>query len=292
MGDSILRSMANGGRPEPQQRFARSCEVAFGAGLDHPVRVMASGRGQVAARLIPDNLEAGTLILLLDAADGRTGALLVPPLLSAGMVQLLTFGMLTAASVAPRMPTATDAALLEPLVNRVLDDMAEADQGFERLRFGALLAPAHFARVMPEGALDEYWSELKLGADHSGKVRLIMPPPMPDEASEVMDPAEWRAALSENVSAAQVSLQVVLEEYRMPLQRVEALSVGDELTIPMEALERAQLRISNGEKVGIGKLGRFGGRRAFKFTDGQKAEPAPALPVENENGASIEGSPV
>ncbi|NVO28557.1 hypothetical protein HJ526_14095 [Donghicola sp. C2-DW-16] len=301
MPDTALERMVRTGpKPvEPSDRFARACEVALGDALNHPVVVEESPRIQITAREAVRELSEGAMVLLLDAPDGGTGALLMPADLAAGMIELLTFGMLSRGPVAARMPTATDAAVIEPVVRALLQRMAAWEDG-QPMRFGALLAPSHFARVMPEGMLDAYCAKVTLSDERAGHLRVLVPVPIPEEPER--DPeveAKWRASMAENVTGSTVRVEVMLDALHLTLAEVSEWTEGTVLTFPVEVLESADLRVRGGDCIGRARVGRLGAHRAVRLP---AAEPAPeteldmpmmpALVPENDNGDDFPIAPV
>lgn len=283
---------------EPSDRFARACEVALGDVLNHPVTVVGCPRTQITAREAVRDMAEGAMVLLLDAPDGGTGALLMPAELAAGMIELLTFGALSRSPVARRAPTATDAAVVEPVIRELMQLIARWDEGSAPMRFGALLAPNHFARVMPEGELDAYCAQVILSDERAGDLRVLVPVPAP--VVEEPDPelnAKWRAGMAENVTGSCVRMEVMLGPMKLTLAEINEWTEGTVLTFPLEALEGAELRVRGGDSIGRARVGRLGGHRAVRLPVAEVPEEPempmmPALVPENDNGDDFPIAPV
>ncbi|MEY8881936.1 FliM/FliN family flagellar motor switch protein [Donghicola sp. XS_ASV15] len=271
---ALERKVRSGPKPaETLDHFARACEVGMGAALNFPALVSGSDRGEITARDAVSMMVEGGLVLLLDGPEGRMGAMIFPPELGAGMIELLTFGVLSHHPITPRVPTTTDAAVIEPVVREVLNQMAaRSEDRTEPMRFGALLSPQHFARVMPEGALDFWSAQVSLSAERTGRVWLLETRPVIEDA--LPDPeveARWREEMTESVAGAAVRLDVVLGPLRLALADINAWDVGTVLPLSIEMLESAEVRVNGGEAMGGGHVGRFGGMRAVRLVSDKAA---------------------
>lgn len=307
MPESALeRKLRSGPKPaEILDAFARACEVGIGAALNYPVQVVGSGTGQMTARDAVHEMADGGMVLLLDGPDGGLGALIIPPELAAGMIELLTFGALSGHPVPGRVATATDAAVIEPVVRALLSEVAaRREDPAEPMRFGALLSAQHFARVMPEGALDAYSAEVTLSPERAGRLWLLSTLPVPKEPEPDPDgEARWRDGMTENVTGSNVRVEVKLGPLQVSLAEMSEWQVGTVLHLGTEALEAAEVQVNGAEGLGRARVGRLGGLRAIRFETETEAEdlpemdmPAdPALPTvlpENDEGEDVAISPI
>ena len=310
MPESALeRKLRSGPKPaETLDAFARACEVGIGAALNYPVQVSGSEQGEMTARDAVQEMAEGGMVLLLDAPDGGLGALIIPPALAAGLIELLTFGALSTHPVSHRAATATDAAVIEPVVRALLMEVAARREGAEApMQFGALLSAQHFARVMPEGALDAYSVEVMISPERAGRLWLLTTKPIPKEPEP--DPeadARWRGGMAENVTGSTVRVDVMLGPLQVSLAEMSEWQIGTVLTLGIEVLEAAEVQINGSEALGRARVGRLGGLRAIRLeTDGDAPEPTappeePALPTvlpsdtewDNENGEDVPISPI
>lgn len=304
MPESALeRKLRSGPKPaELLDAFARACEVGIGAALNYPVQVGESRQGQMTARDAVHETSDGGMVLLFDGPDEGLGALILPPELAAGMIELLTFGALSAHPVSARVATATDAAVIEPVVRALLAEVAaRSDEPTEPMRFGALLSAQHFARVMPEGALDAFQAEVQLSPERAGRLWLLTTVPAPKEPdSDPVAEARWRDGMTENVTGATVRVEVKLGPLQVSLAEMSDWQVGTVLTLGIEALEAAEVQVNGAEGLGRARVGRLGGVRAIRFetdasTDELPPMPEPGLPTvlpENDEGEDVPISPI
>lgn len=304
MPESALeRKLRSGPKPaELLDAFARACEVGIGAALNYPVQVGESRQGQMTARDAVHEMSDGGMVLLLDGPDEGLGALIFPSALAAGMIELLTFGALSAHPVPGRVATATDAAVIEPVVRALLAEVAaRRDEPTEPMRFGALLSAQHFARVMPEGALDAFQAEVQLSPERAGRLWLLTTLPVPKEPdSDPVAEARWRDGMNENVTGSTVRVEVKLGPLQVSLAEMSDWQVGTVLTLGIEALEAAEVQVNGAEGLGRARVGRLGGVRAIRFetdasTDELPPMPEPGLPTvlpENDEGEDVPISPI
>lgn len=304
MPESALeRKLRSGPKPaELLDAFARACEVGIGAALNYPVQVGESRQGQMTARDAVHEISDGGMVLLLDGPDEGLGALILPPELAAGMIELLTFGALSAHPVSARVATATDAAVIEPVVRALLAEVAaRRDEPTEPMRFGALLSAQHFARVMPEGALDAFQAEVQLSPERAGRLWLLTTVPVPEEPeTDPVAEARWRDGMNENVTGSTVRVEVKLGPLQVSLAEMSDWQVGTVLTLGIEALAAAEVQVNGAEGLGRARVGRLGGVRAIRFETDQSADelppmPEPALPTvlpENDEGEDVPISPI
>lgn len=241
-------------------------------------------------------LDETGLVLLLEGKDGRAGAAVLGGALVAGLVQHQTTGRVTDPPAEVRRCTDTDAAIVAPLVEGMLDrargELAEGpDAGWtEGLRFGARLDGLRalaLALQAPVFRLFRLTGELA-GSVCRGEIALALPEPPPPVADRAPAPA---ADLAAAAAAAPVELQAILHRLSMPLAEVGTLTRGRRLTLPSAALGAVELRAPGGPTVTAVRLGQIDGMRAVRLpgpAPEDQATPALALPDEEARGASME----
>lgn len=230
------------------------------------------------------------LIAVLDEGGGPgLGLMLLSPEVVAGMVEQMTTGQVQAGSVAPRRPTRTDAALLAPLIDAALVAL-EAGLAGEAADEGAWAEGYRFASTVPDaralGLLLEDVSyrvlqgrvDLANGAK-GGEVVLALPDqrravPQAPIAPELGD---FSADLVAQIEASPVRIDAVLLRLSLPLGVVLSLEQGQVIDLAQADLGRIALEGSDGRQVAQGRLGRQGGMRAVRVTDGGSAA-LPSVP--------------
>lgn len=274
-GNPILRRKASAGRRQHEARApsaARALRLALARTAETRLRlglVVGSATEESADQeTLPAALDATGLVLLVEGADGRAGAVVLAPTLVAGIVQHQTTGRVTEGPPEARRFTATDAAIVAPLVEGMLDRAAAElsagpDAGWvEGLRFGARLEGIRalmLALRSPRFRLFRFVVELA-GGTRTGDIALALPEPPPVEAAEpAAAPAPDLAAAAER---APVDLDAVLHRLRLPLAEVSGFAPGTVLALPADVLSRVTLTTCGGQSIAQARLGRVDGMRA------------------------------
>lgn len=259
---------------------ARAGRDEMGVALD--LRDVVTERRTLAelVELLPEP----ALVAVLDDVGGQaTGVIVLDAALTAGMVEALTTGAVTAAGEGPaRRPTRTDGAMLAPVIDHALAgfEAALADgSGVSRggYRFAAL---ADGARALPllmeEGSYRLLRADAVLGSGtRDGRLILALPDvaagppprlPVPPDGSFATD-------LVAQVESAQVRMEAVLLRLNLPLGDMLALAAGQEIALPQADIGRIALEGVDGRRVATGRLGRQGGLRAVRLDPTGTEEP-------------------
>lgn len=274
--------------------------ISAGAGL-------TAQTGAVTDRALPlaealDLIDVdGFLALLGQAARPGLAALaILDQTLFSALVEALTVGRLgPATAAAPRRPTATDAALLGAVIDRLLADLdraqreagaADPDSRGPWQLVRGLNEPRLLGAILDEGAYRLAGIEVTLpdtaGGTRTGQLTLLVPAPDPPPAAAVeavpgsavpAPAAEGQGAPVEaTIGAAPAMLQAVLGRVTVPLDQALALAVGQRLELPLAALEEVELVGPGGEAHAIARLGQSKGMRAVRILSlGGTAPPPP-----------------
>lgn len=224
------------------------------------------------AELLPDP----ALIAVLDEGQGRsTGFAVLDAALTAGMVEALTTGRVSAGGEA-RRPTRTDAAMLAPVLDRALAGFETALDGvagqetMRGYRFAALADGARSLLLMlDEGPYRLMRARGVLGGGlRDGVLMLGLPdrtsPVTPRIAPPVRDDS-FAADMAAQVVQAAVRLDAVLLRLSLPLGTVLQLEVGQEIALVQADIARIGLEGLDGRRVATGLLGQQGGLRAIRI---------------------------
>lgn len=216
------------------------------------------------------------LLLLLDGPPGLTGALALDRALMAALIQQQTMGRVSATKPEERPYTATDAALVAPLVNATLERAAKLAEnpadirclsGFE---FGARVEDRRSALLALDAETYRVFDltlELDGGALQGG-ICLILPEPEP-RADAVNDTSETQNSptLGHAMGVTRADLIAVMSRVSIPLTELSQMKPGDLLPLVQERLDRIELVSIAGEKVAVGRLGQTGGLRALRLNE-------------------------
>jgi flagellar motor switch protein FliM len=251
--------------------LARAAQAAMG--LDLEVEGAAAGPASLAEVLevLPDH----ALIAALEGPAGATGAIALGPGLLTALVERQTLGRVTPRPVVPRRPTRTDAAIAAGLIDAALaalDTALEAEEdrvwaaGFRTAAhvdgartLSLLLEDAGFRLIRARARAQGKGGEVILALPARG--RGTPPPPPADQAAAMV----FRAALGEQVMAAEAMLTAVIARVSLPLSQVMALAPGEVLRLGPAALDRVDLDGPDGIRVAGGRLGQTRSLRALRL---------------------------
>ncbi len=289
-GSDLARAMATG--------VLRVADRMDGLGLSTGARTAR----RLDADAAFDAFDARALCLLLDpeghdpAAPGsvspealaaRTGLVVLHPALTDGLIEVQTIGRVEGPARPARRPTRIDAALAQPFVLSLLDqirallpvDTNEPCPG--TLRAGSFIAgPASLGLILTASHYLRVDLEIELAQGHrQAGLSFVLPLDVAARATaEEPDPrGEWAPAMEAIAMEAPVRLEAVLPPLKMPLSRLVTLKVGDLIPIDAQALSRLSLhggasgitvpgraRLPRGASLKA-RLGQLNGVRAVKI---------------------------
>ncbi|MFN4172979.1 MAG: FliM/FliN family flagellar motor switch protein [Pseudorhodobacter sp.] len=224
------------------------------------------------------------LIVMLEGPEGGLGLMVLSPGLMAGLIEMQTFGRLTANPPLVRRPTRTDAAMVSGLLDRALEGLAHTlETEPERVWTDGFRTTSFIEDPRPLGLLLEDVSYNVLsghvlvgGGEKSGDLILALPAKGCGRQPEAHRPVSgedepgkgflFRAALAEQVSQAEATLVAVIARVRMPLQQVLTLRAGDPVPLGTAAIDRVDLEGLDGVRLAGGKLGQSKGSRAVRLS--------------------------
>lgn len=296
--DSALRRKAASGRSEHGAKamtLAKALRLSLAKSadklLDMAMAALSQRLEEVAQTDLQDYLPVGGLLILLEGPHGRCGAALIDGALTGALVQQQTMGrVLPLKEGEERAPTDTDAALCAPFLERLLEQAGllvedQSDRLLLRgLQFGAR---AEDARQLFLALQAQDFMVARIGCDiaagtRQGELTLCLPRLQSEEAAvmEGLEPGEEvkvtpplrRTLLSEAVLELNADLRVALTQIRMPLRKVQSLSPGSTLDLPLSCFEQALVLSARGKVIARGSLGQVEGLRALRVTP--RPEPA------------------
>lgn len=225
---------------------------------------------QVPALTAPDSLN-----LYLDGPDGF-GVAIFDSDVAMSMVEIQTLGRVLKRRPEPRTMTLTDAALVADPLDQVLamqEKLAETVEGqplSSGFRYADMVAdPRQFPLSLGDGRHDHVRLSLKVGAEamRTGAVHLVLPRPGAAVEAAPASRDEWEARLSERLMGSEVTVVAELTRLTLDVGRVQALAIGDLLTLPRRALGTVQLVTGAGTALGNARLGRSDGRKAVRIEE-------------------------
>lgn len=255
-------------------RHSLSCDLS--------VAVLTETKLPAAIGLI-DPLSSLALVAPIQSPGGDTGLVAMDRTGLDIVLGLRTTGRLTQ-SARPnagteKPATLVEAALVRPLVNSIMTAWHVALEGdkFERLVTGYRCgAPGGSVRgqllSVTEGGV--YWLQLELlfGHDILAKMAFVLPidridlPRATSRKPNSTDGQAWSHGLTSAVLDSRIPIEAVLHRQSLSLTRLQALTEGDILRLPDDALSRVILTTEDRTAVALGRLGQRSGARALRLS--------------------------
>jgi len=234
-----------------------------------------------------------TLLVLLDGPHGTVAVVALDADLVGAIIQQQTMVNVTRPVAEPRIMTRTDAAMVAPLLDAVLQRSAallETDaerQVFDGFKFGARVEDVRTLGLMLEA--QDYWM-FSLSADISGGVRqaemlfcLPIPVTRQHQIADTADHPDAQPTLNPLIMSASAELTAVLCKLRLPLSEVQAFGVGDVIPVARAALGETGLHAQTGRRICRAQLGQSGGYRALKLVGDDRARRAAQFQGETDS---------
>jgi flagellar motor switch protein FliM len=257
-----------------------------------PLAVLGATQDVVGNDACAKVFDEDQLMVLLDGPAGARGAAMVDAAFVGGLIQQQTMGTVQPfnADGPPRIMTTTDASLIEPFINTLLERAAPLPQIEEErqlmagFKFGA---KAQNLRLLMLALEDDAYHILRLTLDlaqgaRQGELLLCLPVPKPppkiadpDMAEEDEAVDEGSKTLCENVLSLKANLIVSLTQLQLPIRVAGALQVGQVLELGRVSFGDAQVRTLEGRIVGHGVLGQRDGMRALRVKHRAKNRETP-----------------
>lgn len=271
--------------------------------------VTAQGVSERVASLsdLLEHLPENGLLAVLDGPEEGQGLIAFDSAAIASLIEKQMTGSVSRSPAPSRRVTRTDAALAADLIDAILRRFETLLAGREESRWaGGFGYGSHVMDLRPLGLLLEEIDYRIFGltldfetGTREGQMLLALPAegrgefhPLEDVAGAghpKRDP-QWTQRLEQNVLLGEIPLEAVLHRFQMSISAISALKPGDELPIPVSALDNVTL--SGAETIPLGRcrLGRSRGVRALRIgADGEDSrglaslDPAPdsrSLPPE------------
>ena len=221
-------------------------------------------------RLIEDE----HLLLALNNQQGLCGLAGIDLQTRAAVIEMLTTGVLRTSPADPRAVTATDAAMIAPLITGLLEEIrlqtdGTALQGWTAdYAVGGRVANTRAAGLdMVDTSYRLVRLTLDLGAgERQGMILLALPVTREMTKAQMPDAAaDWTAALAAAVGQAPADLHAVLHRMRLSLRQINGLQVGQMLALPGITVGSVRLEAPDGRVVARVRLGQMAGLRAVRL---------------------------
>ena len=230
-----------------------------------------------------DTLHDDGLILLLDGAGAARGAACLDQQMTAALIEVQTTGRVRKGAAQPRRATRTDAAMMAPLMDALMDGIdaemrAEIDTYQPRgLGFGDRVEDLRsLALTLDAPEYDHFRVTADLGnGAKTGQFDLLLPvrADPPKKSAPPARTVDEASDIGDVILGAPAVLDAVLARITLPLREACAFQPGQTLTLDRETLIKTRLLATGGHLVAEARLGQVNGWRALRLVS------APAAPL-------------
>ncbi|QFT93391.1 flagellar motor switch protein FliM [Roseovarius sp. THAF9] len=238
------------------------------------------------------------LLILLDGLEGPPGAIKLDLQFVMALIEVQLMGEVRQGEAKSRPFTPTDAAIVQPLMDAVLDSYAEQVNACDtvpdaaRFRFGDRVENGRaLALALWAPDYDLYRLSVDFGPGaKTGMMELILPEPPPVPEVETPGGNTLARKLEENAMNAPVMLDAVLAPVRLPLREICRWAPGTVLKLSPETVTDARVIGAKGHKVAPARLGQLNGFRAVRMVLKSDSEDSPRDRTPEAHGAAaLEG---
>ncbi len=262
----------------PAKAFRLALSKAAQVVLGLAVRVQSIKEDRLNQAQLLDALDKDALLLILEGPHGTKGVAVFDTQTLAAVIEVQTLGNVMQSEAAPRLPTNTDSAMCEAILDRVLQEFeghlaastaADWATGF---RFEKRIESARLLGLALED-VDYRMFHLPLDMADGAKqgTLLIVFPAEGAGAGQLASGGEkgWAQAMEKAVCASHVDILAVLHRTQVSLATVRGFQSGDLVTVPKSAVSEVSMEGSDGRVVGVARLGQQNGFRALRISDGK-----------------------
>ncbi|NDR59442.1 FliM/FliN family flagellar motor switch protein [Aliiruegeria sabulilitoris] len=282
--------------------LSKAAEKSFGLAV---VATSCSERIVSLADLLERLPEQGLLAVLEGPGDGQ-GLLSMDVKALSAIIEKQMTGAVSQSSPPSRRVTRTDAALAADLIDAMLQRFEATLAGRPEARWASGFGySSHVEDLRPLGLLLEEIDYRVFGLSldfeigtREGQLLLALPAEgrsdalaLPEPRISLEKPAdpEWAPGLEGLVLEGEVRLEAILHRFKLPISAIPTLKVGDEIPIPLSAIDN--VRLTGTEEIPLGRcrLGQSLGLRAVRLGAGEAGAERPQSGMSNLIGAGAGG---
>ncbi|WP_170587576.1 FliM/FliN family flagellar motor switch protein [Ruegeria arenilitoris] len=235
--------------------------------------------------VVTSGLEDGQMFLLFSTKEGRVASVVLDVSLVSAVIQKQTMGEVFADPPQPRALTDTDAAMVVPLVEdmlerarKLVDDQSDAARlnGYEFASRAVDRRTLSLALVEDRYDAFEFTVELE-GGVRQGTVLILLPKISVAEGQAKHADLEPLKTLSQAAGVVRAELNAVICRMHLPLTTLSDLGIGDLLPLAGARLDRIDIAAIDRNQATTGRLGQCGGQRAVRINEFLQP-PAPTRP--------------
>lgn len=219
-------------------------------------------------------IEDDHLLLALNGDRGLCGLAGIDLQTRAAVIEMQTTGMLRATPADPRAVTATDAAMLAPLIDGLLTDAHDTTIGTPLEGWTGSYAVGDRVintRAAGMAMVDTTYRLVRLTLDlgageRQGMIQIALPLNREMKVEEAPDAAAtWSAAIAAAVGTAPAELHAVLHRMCLSLRQVDGFHVGQMLALPGITVGSIKMEAADGRVLARARLGQMTGLRAVRL---------------------------
>ena len=268
-------AVATSGSQTGERTALRALRLGFAraaaAVCNLPLAVIGATQRRADSDEVADYIRDDWLLLLLDGTEAQIGAMLLCPDSIAALIQHQTMGAVSGGTDNGRPFTETDAAMVAPLVDAMLQkacDLVQVATDAQCLTGYSFGARSEDARSLALTLEADQYRVFELSLDFAGGIAqgtacLILPEPPEPEETKTRNKNGPR--LDDAIGGATAELQAVICRMRIPLAEMSAMSPGDVIPLNMGRFDKTELLAISGQPVTTGQLGQAGGFRAVRL---------------------------
>lgn len=301
---SVLRRMALAGTAAamatepvlPARALAMALCRAANSEISLPVAIQSSAERIASLPELLDSLPEPGLLAVVEGPQEAQGLLALDAGLLAALIEKQTMGALSPSAPASRRATRTDAALAANFLDAMLREFEAGLEGRAELRWASGFGySSHVEEVRPLGLLLEevdyrVFTVVALLGSEQWEVEMIVALPAEGRAelpvedatqSADAEDAAWHEALADSVGGGDIRLEAVLHRFRMPISSIARLIPGEEIPLPVSAIDNVRFVSSDGRAFGRGRLGQSQGQMAVRLHAGADEKRTGGDPFDN-----------
>lgn len=237
--------------------------------------VIAAKQVSKCQEVVTSGLEDGQMFLLFATKEGRVASVVLDVGLVSAIIQMQTMGQVFADPPQPRALTDTDAAMVVPLVEDMLErarELVDDQSDAARLNGYEFASRAVDRRMLSLALVEdgydgfEFTVELE-GGVRQGTLRILLPEISVAEGQATHADLEPLKTLSQAAGVVPAELNAVICRMNLPLTTLSDLGIGDLLPLAGARLDRIDIAAIDRTKATTGRLGQCGGQRAVRINE-------------------------
>lgn len=272
----MLRQMVRTIAPEPAPvtptrtlRLAAERAMELSIGLAASVAWVELDEGQIDG--LTASLQGDAMITMLERRAQPSGYVACDNQMRAALIEHQTTGRVRPRDAPGRPVTATDRALVRPLLLALIPEVVSVCAATELgdwvtdISLGdAIDAPRRLPMTLPDRPYRVIRLSLTLAEGRIGQIQIAFA--QKDAPAKPVTPkqSDWTVQLQSQVMAAPTEITAVLHRMSLSLEAIEGLQIGQLLPLPGATVAHVRVEGRDRELLLQGRLGQISGQRAVR----------------------------